>query len=378
MGTLTKIRHYINSIEGLLYRIGQLHGEKRKIKDPRRVRLINKVILSPKQQKEIDTFYKSNYGRKIPYNWHRLYQSFTGEFHKDYFPEFLYTSNLEPMWNPLAYQTVYADKNLLSVLAKDIPKMRTARIFGSNVGGVYRNGESRIVSKNELLRELNKTIGNAEIVIKPTIETGSGKNVRFYKFIDGLQEGTGMPIELVLDQYNMDWNIQECVKNHSVLSNIYPYSVNTFRVITYVWEGKVYTTPLTLRVGRHGNRVDNAHADGLFVGCTDDGYLREWAYSEFQDKHNKHPDTGTVFKGYYIPQVPMILECAKKMQSRLTQMKIISWDMTLDEEGTVVLVEINTIGQTCWFPQMANGEPFFRDNTAAILQSMRKKKIEYE
>lgn len=228
------------------------------------------------------------------------------------------------------------------------------------------------------MRELNKTIGNAEIVIKPTIETGSGKNVRFYKFIDGLQEGTGMPIELVLDQYNMDWNIQECVKNHSVLSNIYPYSVNTFRVITYVWEGKVYTTPLTLRVGRHGNRVDNAHADGLFVGCTDDGYLREWAYSEFQDKHNQRPDTGTVFKGYYIPQVPMILECAKKMQSRLTQMKITSWDMTLDEEGTVVLVEINTIGQTCWFPQMANGEPFFRDNTAAILQSMRKKKIGYE
>jgi len=46
--------------------------------------------------------------------------------------------------------------------------------------------------------------------------------------------------------------------------------------------------------------------------------------------------------------------------------------MTLDKDGSVVLIEINTIGQTCWFPQMANGEPFFRENTAEILRSLRK------
>ena len=148
-------------------------------------------------------------------------------------------------------------------------------------------------------------------------------------------------------------------------------SVNTFRVITYIWNDRVYTTLLTLRVGRHGNRVDNAHANGLFIGCSDEGYLRKWAFSEFQDKYLQHPDTGLTFEGYFIPQVPRILECAKKMQSRLPQMRIISWDMSLDSQENVVLIEVNTIGQTCWFPQMANGEPFFRENTAEILKSLK-------
>ena len=219
--------------------------------------------------------------------------------------------------------------------------------------------------------ELNETVGNSEVVIKPTIDTGSGKDVRFYKFIDGLQEGTGLPIELILEKYDKDWSIQECVVNPPVLRSINSSSVNTFRVITYVWKDNVYTTPLTLRVGRHGNRVDNAHANGLFVGCTDDGYLRKWAFSEFQDKCERHPDTGLEFEGYFIPQVPQILECARLMQARLPQMRIISWDMSLDSDGKVVLIEINTIGQTCWFPQMANGEPFFRENTAEILKSLK-------
>lgn len=378
MGLLTNVRNKMSAVEEVLYRVGQLHGEKRKIKDPRRVKLINRVELTDAQEQEIDYFYMSNLGRKVPHDWHRLYQSFTGVFNKDYFPEFLYTSELEPSWNPISYRSVFADKNLLPFLTEGIPGMKTAQIYGSNTncyldrGGVYRNKNFQVVSKEVLLHELNETIGNREVVVKPTVDAGSGKNVRFIRFVNGLQEGTGLPIELILEQYGRDWNIQECVINPPVLRTLYPHAVNTFRVITYVWDGSVYTTPLTLRVGRNGNRLDNAHANGIFVGCTDDGHLKRWAFSEFQERFEEHPDTGTKFENYYIPEVPQILECAKQMQARLTQLRIISWDMSLDEHGTVVLIEINTIGQTCWFPQMANGEPFFRENTAAILRSMRK------
>ena len=372
MGVLTKVRHKMSDIEDAMYKAGQLHGEKRKIKDKRRVKLLSQVKLTQAQMEEIDDFYMTNLGKKIPYDWHRLYQSFTGTFNKDYFPEFLYTSNLEPKWNPVGYRDVFADKNLLPLLADGIPGMKTAKIEASNVDGIFRNSKCQVVKKEELLRELNETIGNKEVVIKPTIETGSGKNVRFMRFVDGLQEGTRLPIELILDKYGKNWNIQECVENPPVLKKLYPFAVNTFRVITYVWKGRVYTTPLTLRIGRDGNRVDNAHANGIFVGCTDDGHLKKWAFSEFQDKFEAHPDTGVTFYNYYIPEVPKIIECAKQLQARLPQLKITSWDMTLDKDGSVVLIEINTIGQTCWFPQMANGEPFFRENTAEILRSLRK------
>lgn len=42
--------------------------------------------------------------------------------------------------------------------------------------------------------------------------------------------------------------------------------------------------------------------------------------------------------------------------------------MTVDEEGKIVLIEVNTQSQTIWFPQMASGEPAFGDNTAAVLK----------
>ena len=135
MGVLGMTRRKMESIELNLYKLGQLHGEKKKIKDPRRTKLINQVNLSADQMKEVDDFFLKNYGKKIPYDWHRLYTSFTGVFHKDYFPEFLYTSNLEPSWDPIEYQKVFADKNMLNILAKDIPGMRTAICYGSNVGG---------------------------------------------------------------------------------------------------------------------------------------------------------------------------------------------------------------------------------------------------
>ena len=49
-------------------------------------------------------------------------------------------------------------------------------------------------------------------------------------------------------------------------------------------------------------------------------------------------------------------------------------DLTLDRDNVIVLIEVNTIGQTVWFPQMANGKSAFGDNTAEILHTLKSKK----
>ena len=105
----------MEALDDRLYRRGQLQGEKRKIKKPARVKLIETVELTEAQKQEIDRFFLTNLGKKIPYDWHRLYQSFTGVFRVDYFPEFLFGPELVPSWNPKAYR-ILADKNLLPVL----------------------------------------------------------------------------------------------------------------------------------------------------------------------------------------------------------------------------------------------------------------------
>ena len=47
-----------------------------------------------------DKFYYENYGKKIKKDWHKLYQSYTGVYRHNYFPEILFSMKLEPLTNP--------------------------------------------------------------------------------------------------------------------------------------------------------------------------------------------------------------------------------------------------------------------------------------
>jgi hypothetical protein len=49
------------------------------------------------------------------------------------------------------------------------------------------------------------------------------------------------------------------------------------------------------------------------------------------------------------------------------QFGFISWDVSIDEAGDPVLVEVNLKSQTVWFPQMASGEAMFGEDTAAVV-----------
>ena len=40
------------------------------------------------------------------------------------------------------------------------------------------------------------------------------------------------------------------------------------------------------------------------------------------------------------------------MHANLPYLGILSWDLSLDTEGAVVLIEVNTTGQSAWFCQM--------------------------
>ena len=60
------------------------------------------------------------------------------------------------------------------------------------------------------------------------------------------------------------------------------------------------------------------------------------------------------------------------MHANLPYLGILSWDLSLDTEGAVVLIEVNTTGQSAWFCQMVNGESLFGENTVKMLQLIRK------
>ena len=145
MGVLNSSRKAMKGFIEKSYSMGQLHGEMKKINDPRRQNLIETVHLTKAEENKIDTLFVSTYGKKIKYDWHRLYQSFTGKFDENYFPEYLFSSVLEPKMNPMDYRYVLDDKLLLPLFCVVVEHVRTPRTYYSVCDGICFDEEKNIV-----------------------------------------------------------------------------------------------------------------------------------------------------------------------------------------------------------------------------------------
>lgn len=171
--------------------------------------LINSVNLSDKGKKEVDQFFLENYGKKIPYHWHRLYQSYTGMYRKDYFPEILFSTKLEPMLNPYREAEFLGDKNLLPLLFEGDKEVIIPKTFGSCVKGRCLDGLHRFVSFDSLCKEISD---KGSCVVKKTIDTSSGRDVQICDFCGGKDLKTGIAVKDVLAAFGKNFIIQFSMK----------------------------------------------------------------------------------------------------------------------------------------------------------------------
>lgn len=334
--------------------------------------LINSVLLSDEQTSEIQSFYKRHYGKKISTDWHRLYQSYTGKYCKAYFPEYLLSTELEPLINPYPIAEFLGDKNLLPILFQGLSNIHVPKTYVSRVKGNYQDGEGVFLTIEKVIHSLSN-IGKC--VIKKSVDTSSGRDVQVCVFKNGVDAITGEGISIIIDSFGSDYIVQEYIYQHDTLSSLCPSSVNTFRVMTYICNGIVNVCPVALRIGRNGADRDNIHYGGIVVGVTNDMHLRKTAFSEYGDSFVKHPDTNMVFEDYKVGGINTenICEVAIKLHQRVPHLGIISWDLTIDNNGKYTIIEMNTTGQSAWFPQMVNGEPLFHNNTEKMLTLIYKK-----
>ena len=146
MGLLKTVRNIFQKINDCSYSLGQKYGEIKKIRNPKRKKLIASVELSNEEKKKIDEFYKKYYGKKIKYDWHRLYQSFTSNFDEKYFPDLLFSTKLEPLMNDNDYRRVLGDKRLVDIFIRNIDNLKTPKILGYYYKNIYCDSKNNIIS----------------------------------------------------------------------------------------------------------------------------------------------------------------------------------------------------------------------------------------
>lgn len=290
----------------------------------------------------------------------------------DYFPEVLFSAKLEPKLNPYWEAEFLDDKNLLPILFDSIEGLHIPSTYAACVRGRFRDSDGKFVEKVKVMANL-ADIGNC--VIKKTRDTDSGRDVMICNITKGDDLTSGKSLSEIFELMGGDFVVQEKIVQHPCLNGLYDKAINTFRVISYFCEGELYVGPIALRMGRNGADRDNIHFGGIAIGLNDDDSLKDKAFTEYGEVFTSHPDSKVVFSDYRLLACGGVIlrlkEMAILLHSRMPFMGVLGWDLTIDSNNQVVVVEVNSIGTGIWLNQFVNGEPLFGDNTPKMLNLIR-------
>lgn len=117
-------------------------------KNPKRLELQNKYPLSDSQKKQIDEYYMTYYGSKIPYECHQNFAAHTGVFIPDYFADFLFVPYFEHFINEKKnYASALSDKSVLPYVAL-AANVKMPKLLLSNTYGIFRDAEYNCLKKD--------------------------------------------------------------------------------------------------------------------------------------------------------------------------------------------------------------------------------------
>lgn len=316
--------------------------------------------LTKEQKEEVQQFWGRHFGKKISLKWHEYYLKVNGEFSPRYIPTYIYYAHIAPKMNRATQSAVYSDKNMIDMLLGG--KVKLPKTHVKNINGVYYI-DGNIVSKDDAIA----TCYNLEdAVIKHSIDSSKGMSVIRFSSKDGRVNSKNLTtIETLFNSYNKDFIVQEAIKQSKEMASLNPTSLNTIRIMTYWSENGIVPLFSVVRMGRAGSVVDNASAGGIYCGVNMDGSLKKYAYTLAPFTKHTHTDSGVELQNFRVPQFDRLICKAVELHRYLPYVKFVGWDLTIDENDEIVIVEANASCPGLF--QAATG-PGFGDYTEEILK----------
>ena len=307
-----------------------------------------KSVLYKQTKRAIKAYARERFGSAAYWPYLALYTEARGEFIKGWIPFDYFLHILEPKLNPPVYRDF---GNLKTSDYKRFGDFAVEPLFVF-VSGLFYNSKFELVKDEDLRKFLAAYDGN--IVVKQEFGWG-GKQVQF------LHASEFDPESL---QKDTNYVIQPQIKQYKVLHELHPDSVNTFRVTTFLKkDGSIDIVFVILRFGVDGSKVDNLVAGGQCIKMDINGKPAKMAYDDFGHEGGEtHKNTGFRFAELEIPMYSEIIAKCKHAHQQNPYIRLIGWDVCLDESGTPKLLEWNTHRPTFDMEDALIG-PFFPDDS---------------
>ncbi len=134
---------------------------------------------------------------------------------------------------------------------------------------------------------------------------------------------------------------QETIMQHEAVNKIYPNSINTVRIETYLNNsGGIEILGGYMRFGAGTSHVDNVSSGGFFVPIDfASGQLRKHGYTALiygSDFITNHPTTNHPISGFKVPYFFEAIELCKKFANYIPN-RIIGWDVAITPTGPLII-----------------------------------------
>ncbi len=144
--------------------------------------------------------------------------------------------------------------------------------------------------------------------------------------------------------------LEEVLKNHPDIDKIYPFSVNTLRIITIVdAECKAHCIYAVFKMGNNNRIVDNYGLHGPVDIKTGRFLFAAHCGDTTANEHfTSHPYSNTELVGMKVPMVNEAVELALKAALVVPQMRYIGWDIAITPDGPAIIEGNNYCAHDFW------------------------------
>ncbi len=335
----------------------------KQLKDP-------EVVLTEEQEKEIRDFWSPyEFAYKNDINTQRYYSAISGRFDPTYIGFGLQFYFLNRYWNHITV-ALLRNKNYLDLV---FPQAKHPRTIVRNMWARYYTEDRTLISQQEaiqlVLKEL-KSPGVERLILKPD-DGEEGKGIVFLK--KGMSAND---IKAAFAGMKEKFICQEVIRNHPTHAAPHPESLNTLRIATIFSKNEVRLVGVVWRMGVD-KEVDNWSAGGIACGVSEDGVCHATAVDHVGNRVTHHP-SGFKFEGHRLFHCKEAVDTAKKLHAAIPQLRYISWDFAINENGDPVMIEMNCCGG-CNVLQM-NGFPAYidRETLKSVLDEHLLRRFHYD
>ena len=302
---------------------------------------------------------------KISTRWHQLPYSMTGIFDPKYEP-FEVCCFVQDRLSPPLKQRYFDDKGLYRFLLNGY---KIPQRIAECINGIYYLPAEFGQTEVSYSKFINY-IGNLEkCLIKPNIGTDGGRGICAFQTSSGKMIDTGEHTESLVAKYYRvtkgNFAIERRIDECENLQCLNPTSCNSLRIHTYRNKkvGKITYISSYIRIGKLGNIVDNAYSGGICGQIHDDGCIHG-AKTVYPYKVFYETEAGVKIDNYKIYGFEKMVKTVVEAHSNLPMFDLIGWDVVIDKDGDVVIIEFNPN------PDMKMEQCIF--NTSCLLEHQKE------